>query len=222
MTHAEQIKPGRWPSSELDKLIGKKFGKLKIVGLSSSDKNKCRRVITICDCGKTRTVLLSALRYGHTKSCGCSRRTHHKTKTKIYAIWRAMLQRCYNKKSPAWEWYGARGIKTSKKWLNFENFYKDMGEKPDGMSLDRINNDGNYSKSNCRWATRAQQARNTRLTKKIFYLGQSKTAGEWAEEFGLKKYTVRNKLIAGWTMDEISTISKISHGRLEAGRTEGQ
>ena len=105
---------------------------------------------------------------------------HGLTKTSIHDIWRSMRQRCLNKKNKAYKNYGGRGIKVCKEWESFEIFYKDMGERPEGMTLDRINNDGNYEKSNCRWATDAEQTNNTRANILLTFEGMTKNVAQWA------------------------------------------
>ena len=124
-----------------------------------------RRVIQcVCDCGVISNVFLKNLRSGGSTSCGCHRLTaqtkHGMYKTKTYHSWRAMLTRCNNNHHVRYDRYGGRGIAVCDEWLEFENFYRDMGERPEGKTLDRINNDANYSPRNCRWATPKEQAQN--------------------------------------------------------------
>lgn len=120
----------------------------------------------LCDCGKRVVVLGSYLRSGHTQSCGCLQRerstTHGMSKTSIYWIYVGMHQRCYDSNSPPYKNYGGRGIKVCEHWHSFENFYADMGDCPEGLTLERIDNDGNYESGNCKWATRQEQNLNAR------------------------------------------------------------
>ena len=127
---------------------------------------------------------------------------NHSNKARIpgYYSWFQMRTRCLNKDNPAYSRYGGRGISVHPRWINsFETFISDMGEKPEGMTIDRIDNDGNYEPGNCRWATRAQQARNTRKTVKITINNETKSLSEWAIEFGVGRKMVAHRLCLGWT-----------------------
>jgi hypothetical protein len=125
-----------------------------------------------CDCGKQSVVSGKSLRDGNTKSCGCLRyegsirhgyARQGAARRPEFVAWQAMLKRCNNPKTRGYEYYGGRGITVCKRWLRFENFIADMGNRPGkGMSLDRINPDGHYKPSNCRWATATEQSRNRR------------------------------------------------------------
>ncbi len=120
-----------------------------------------------------------------------------------YGAWAAMLGRCRNPKLPNFPPYGGRGITVCARWLKFENFLADMGPKPSpDLSLDRIDNNGNYEPSNCRWATPFDQANNRRSTVKIEYLGRRLSVHEWAREVGLKPSTLRFRLDHGIPLEE--------------------
>lgn len=123
--------------------------------------------LCVCDCGTFRRVTCKNLNNGTSKSCGCSVKTAAKTHgmqgTQIYEIWASMKNRCTNPKKKDYKYYGGRGITVCEEWKNsFENFYKDMGDCPEGMSLDRIDTNGNYELSNCKWSTKKEQSFNTR------------------------------------------------------------
>lgn len=179
------IKP---PSEDL---TGRKFGRLVAMNYSGSCPSgalwNC-----VCECGKSKTASACHLKSGHTKSCGCfqaerrvqTHRTHGKSNTSIHAVWKGMLRRCDLPTVRAYPRYGGRGIAVCERWKKFQNFYADMGERPEGKSLERINNDGGYSPDNCRWATQKEQARNRRSSSAITFLGKTLTIAEWAERLG--------------------------------------
>ena len=138
--------------------INKKIGKLKVISLGEKDKNGNKRYNCICDCGRKTLTYKSTLK-NKNASCGCVRlentidrsTKHGMTKTRTYKSWQSMKRRCYSENHDAYYRYGARGIKVCDRWLeSFENFYEDMGDRPDKCTLDRIDPNGNYEPSNCR------------------------------------------------------------------------
>ena len=163
-------------------LNGKRFNRLRVLRLAEIRyrRTKKQRVVwtCICDCGKKCKVYSSDLRGGHTQSCGCLKRTtqlkhghthHGRPPSSIYSAWANMKGRCSNPRIPLFKYYGARGIKVCRRWQRFENFLADMGKKPSAVhTLERINNARGYSRSNCRWATMAEQAQNKRPYKRQF------------------------------------------------------
>lgn len=164
---------------------------------------------------------LSRFKRGLYKSCGCVPRRsftysdgrvfkyHGYTGTRVYNAWQHMLRRCYSPKMQNYPYYGGRGITVCERWHSFENFLADMGEPPAGHSIDRIDNDGNYEPSNCRWASLKQQARNTRANRKITIDGIELSLSEWAEISGIKYHTIADRLSRGWEeVDAIFTESK--------------
>lgn len=111
-----------------------------------------------------------------------------------YARWAAMIQRVTNPTNVRWEHYGGRGIDVCERWRDFDNFVADMGECPDGLTLDRLDNDGDYEPGNCRWATRTEQNRNNRRTHMITYDGRTQSMSAWAEEIGMNYKTLERRL----------------------------
>ncbi len=145
-----------------------------------------------CRCGKEQQVGASVLTKGLARiragagSCGCRKCSNLKhghatgyTHSKTHAVWSNMVQRCSNKNSTYFTDYGGRGIKVCQRWLKFENFLADMGEQPEGMTIDRIDNDGNYTPTNCRWADRTTQNRNSRHTRFITIGKRTMCLTEW-------------------------------------------
>jgi hypothetical protein len=127
---------------------------------------------------------------------------------KLYLIWGAMKQRCGNPKSPNYKHYGARGIRVCQRWIDdFDAFVRDMGPRPEGRSIDRINNDGNYEPGNTRWATTVEQLRNRRPQKEnlIEFNGKSQNASAWERELGFSKSVLRSRILAGWPLEKAMT-----------------
>jgi len=198
----------------MNNLIGQKFERLIVLKRMDNDKWGKSCWLCECDCGKEKIVIGSDLKSGNTKSCGCLAKEKlikrltkhgHSTTTKVsktYISWADMIQRCTNPNHKDYHNYGGRGIKVSKRWVKFENFLEDMGEPPtDKHTLDRISNDGNYCKSNCRWATRKEQSRNTRRNRLITYKGKTQCLIEWAEELGINYSTLKWRLCNGWSIE---------------------
>ncbi len=131
---------------------------------------------------------------GATRSCGCLRRTHGLIQTREYGAWEGLRNRCNNPTNHAYRRYGGRGIKVCERWDSFENFLADMGPSPDGMSIDRIDNNGPYSPENCKWSTSKEQNRNRRDNRLITYKGQTKCLAEWAESTGISADTLGVRL----------------------------
>jgi hypothetical protein len=117
---------------------------------------------------------------------------------RTYKTWAKMLERCRNSRANDFQRYGGRGITVCERWLKFENFFADMGEKPLGLTIERKNNDGNYEPGNCRWATDAEQRSNTRRTRLITYNGKTQTATMWAHEVGIPLGRLWNRTKKNW------------------------
>ena len=149
-------------------ITGQRFSRLTVLERHFSSPKGLAVWSCLCECGAMTRVTGSNLRSGAVKSCGClmiERATHAATTHGLYrspahVSWMNMMQRCFNPKNHKWPRYGKRGITVCARWLKFENFYADMGERPSGKSIDRINNDGDYEPGNCRWATPKEQRAN--------------------------------------------------------------
>ena len=163
-----------------------------------------KHVVYECECGKKEITQLSNAKKGN--SCGClnKRSTKHMmTKTKIYRRWSSMMRRCYFEPDPRYNDYGGRGILVCQDWHTFTNFFRDMGNPEGCQSIDRIDNDGPYSRENCKWSTSKEQARNRRNTIFLTINGTTKSISEWSEESGADKYqTISCRHIRGWSHEE--------------------
>ena len=130
---------------------------------------------------------------------------HGMRNTPTYNSWCGLKKRCLNPSHPAYHRYGGRGITICKRWLTFENFYADMGDRPRGMTLDRKNNNKGYCKSNCRWATREEQANNRKNGRLITYKSRTQTIAQWAKELNINYTTIWARLNRGWKIKKSLT-----------------
>lgn len=154
-------------------ITGQAFGKWLVLSYSRTNERGAAIWLCRCKCGIEKEVFGSNLRSGYSTGCGCDRpeknanshATHKKSKSRAYRIWSGMIQRCTNQDRPSFKYYGARGIGVCETWLKFETFFEDMGDPPDGLTLERVDNNAGYSKTNCVWADNATQSRNSRNTK---------------------------------------------------------
>jgi hypothetical protein len=125
-----------------------------------------------------------------------------KTKTRAYKKWASMMQRCYNSKNAAYSIHGGRGITVDRIWHNFDAFYGSLGECPEGLTLNRIDNEGNYEPGNCNWATYVVQANNRRSNRFLTVDGITKTCAQWAKCAGISRSLLHHRLKTGWTVRE--------------------
>lgn len=185
------------------------FGMLTVIERAGSDSRKEATWRCRCECGDVTIVTGSRLRSGGTKSCGClraivgaSRVRHGLCGSPTHRTWARMVARCTNPNTDQYPRYGGRGITVCERWLTFENFHEDMGERPKGMTIDRINNDKGYSPSNCRWSTRQDQARNRTSNRVLSIDNHTACVAEWAEISGTPAYRIIQRLRRGWTAIE--------------------
>jgi len=202
--------------SRIINLTGKKFNRLTVNYRNGSKitPNGTKRALWFCtcDCGKTINVESQSIRTGNTKSCGCLEKelnikrstTHNMRSTPEYDIWASAKQRVSNPNNKGFKNYGGRGIRMSKLWFNsFSEFIKDMGKRPSvNYTIERIDNNGNYCKENCKWATRKVQGNNTRHCKYIEYDGEIKTLTQWCEYLNLPYHTIKRRLYRGWSIKD--------------------
>lgn len=191
---------------------GDRYGRLTVIerlpAKSKTDTNArwyCR-----CDCGRSTVAYGQDLERGKVKSCGCLNAErimqHGYSGRHVYGVWQAMRQRCENPKAQRYADYGARGIRVCDEWRRFENFLADMGDRPQGYSLDRIDNDGPYSKENCRWTISKVQNNNKRDSRVIEFRGEKRTLAEWADHLGLEWSSLRGRIDRyGWDLERALT-----------------
>ena len=185
--------------------VGKTFSRLTVV--SCEIINGVKHLNCVCECGNLKTATLNNVKHEFTRSCGCifkeqliqankNNATHNKTKTTGYRCWAGIKSRCLNPKVKQFILYGGRGIKICDEWVNsFEKFLEDMGQKPTSKhSLDRIDVNGHYKKSNCRWATSITQGNNRNNNVRHLYFGESLTIAEAARKYSLSRELLRHRL----------------------------
>jgi len=191
---------------------GKRFGRLVLGELDHRTKTNFFYNAT-CDCGATKIVSWLAIRKGKTKSCGCLAKESkpglkhgqatRERRTREFNIWNNMVDRCRRETNPSYPDYGGRGISVCERWADFKNFFVDMGPAPSPKhSIDRIDVNGNYEPSNCRWATNSEQARNRRNNTIMTVAGETAPQVYFIEKYGIPRETIRSRLKCGWTDDE--------------------
>lgn len=189
-------------------LSGKAFGRWLVLERAHGAHWKCR-----CICGNENIVQGSSLTLGKSVSCGCFAKeintSHGMEGTKIYNVWAGMKQRCQNENYHGYARYGGRGINVCEKWQTFEGFFEDMGERPPGTSIERVDNNGNYELSNCVWAVPKTQIRNRSTTAKI--AGESVAA--LAERNGISAKRLRERIKAGIIGKELLSTEKLNRWR---------
>lgn len=192
-------------------LVRHRFGKLLVLQRERCHNNRRSRWLCECDCGCRIITRADLLLAGKSRSCGCANvpavrranRTHGKSGTSIYQIWISMVRRCRNSKTRAYKDYGGRGITVTDAWANsFQAFFDDVGERPTGLTLERIENDKGYFPGNVRWATPKEQARNRRSTKFVTVRGEKMPLAAAAERHSVNYSTALNRLHSGWPINK--------------------
>jgi hypothetical protein len=145
------------------------------------------------------------------------------SKTSEYSLWEGMIARCTVPSRINYADYGGRGIKVSEEWRSFEKFYEDMGRRPSRRySLDRINNDGDYCKENCKWSTRKEQSRNTSRSVHVTYKDRTMCIEDWAKELGTRSGTIKGRLKGGWTPQEAVSVKPVKGKKYVYRKTHGK
>ena len=203
--------------------LQKRFGRLLFVDLAGFDGEPGNRRSLWkmqCDCGQQVVRRSNSIRSGNTQSCGClgnemranSTRTHGKTGSPTYISWAAMIARCTNPQATKYETYGAKGISVFAPWRHsFEQFLADVGERPKGTTIDRIDNSKGYEPGNVRWATPRQQSKNRSKVKLITAFGKTLCLAEWERKTGVARSTIRKRINAGMPAEK--AIAKCRSGK---------
>lgn len=197
-------------------LEGSRYGRLTVEELYDFPKPGKPRWVCKCDCGAKNIIVYGYnLKNGNTASCGClkieatklANSTHGKSRTREYNVYCTILARCYSRTNQRYKWYGKRGITVARRWLGkggFENFLVDMGPKPTSKhSIERIDNDGPYCPSNCRWATQKEQSRNKRTNRVIEIAGRKMCLKQLCEELDIPYSRTAWRLKAGWDIERV-------------------
>jgi hypothetical protein len=202
-------------------LVGQTFGFFTVLENEAPSNDGRKACKCVCACGRVLNIRRSSLTTGNTRSCGCkhselcgnkllthgdSRKGKH---TSEYRSWSHILDRCNNPSSRDYPRYGGRGIKICESWLVYSNFLADMGRKPDtGYSIERVDNNGNYSPTNCRWATKQQQAENRRTTRLITLNGETRATSYWLRVLQIPRSTYEGRRRRGYTPEQALTLSR--------------
>lgn len=200
----------------MDNLLSVRSGRLTVISFYDKERNGHKRYLCKCDCGNYTVVRDTRIRNHETKSCGCISKEHlieYNTKhglsnSPLYIIYQGMMSRCYNPDLDGYHRYGGRGIKVCDEWLsdieNFIKWGKESGFKK-GLTLDRIDNDGDYEPSNCRWVTSKIQSRNTVRNNRYSIENETRTLIEWCELHSINYRTVKSRLSRGWSFEDAIT-----------------
>lgn len=220
---ATRVKIGRIKScgcyriSKMEDYTGQKFGSLTAIKLVRGGKDNTFRWFCECDCGRHTYAQPHSLKIGKTRGCGYSAgcTTHGLSRTPEYSTWTGMKRRCYSPNHKSYKNYGGKGIIVCDRWLeSFENFLEDMGNRPEDMSIERKDRDGNYEPSNCEWADNATQLENRSATVIIKYNGKTQSLKKWSEETGLPAPTIRDRMRKHkWSIEKALTTPVRKHNK---------
>ena len=208
-------------AKELD-ITGKKFNRLTAIERVADDRNGNVVWKFLCDCGTVKIAMKSAVTGNNTHSCGCLNREnrlrrnikHGMSGHPLYDTWSNMLSRCNNPKDKNYHNYGERGISVCESWShNPENFYRDMGDRPRGMTIERIDNNKGYGPGNCRWATYAEQNSNTRSNINVTVGGQAMCLASVCRNYGVTRETLLYRVGRGMSLQEALAIPPMPKGK---------
>ncbi len=204
---------GRYKTNERRQVkVGETYGWMKVLAFAGRNAHGNLQWNCVCQCGAEKVVLGCNLLGGTNPSCGCYKQkvlvdrntTHGMAHLPEYPVWRNMRARCECETNEDYDSYGGRGIKVCERWADFANFYTDMGPRPShDLTIERLDNLGDYSPENCVWATRKVQGRNKRNVMLFEYNGEAKSLPEWSEICGIHVETLRKRVNRGWSMERV-------------------
>lgn len=194
-------------------LVGQRFGRLEVKAVQRKENGWY--AVSLCDCGNINERVVSNLKTPGLKSCGCwikermkqtndLRTKHGMHDTPEYSVWEGIKQRCLNPKNCNYQKYGGRGISVCDRWLEFVNFFSDMGKKPTPKhTIERLDFNGNYEPENCIWADWKTQSRNKRTSIILEFSGKRQSLADWADHLGVPYSFLSSRYQAGWSVEEI-------------------
>lgn len=210
-------------------LTGQMFNRWTVLERAPDKAHGVGRWLCRCKCGSERAVYASLLKNSGSRSCGChkaevlaaGRHGHTKRgwKSRTYLAWGGLIGRCTNPRNPKYPRYGARGITVCERWRSdFVNFLADMGECPPALTIDRINNDGNYEPGNCRWATRKEQQNNRSACHYLTLNGETLTVTEWTVRLGICHNTILDRIEKDWPIERVLSSRRFNGTNARVGR----
>ena len=206
-------------------IVGKQFGRLTVVSTPNGIPDSRTKVLCKCQCGVLKEIMTKNLFLGGAKSCGCANREalerHRRTNGwyeqckdhPLRHVWLGMMCRCYKTNHTFYHRYGGRGIGVCSRWHSFDVFVSDVGPRPEGTSLDRINNDDDYAPENCRWATQREQMAHTSCSRLVEYKGETLPLAHWAKKLQVSHQTLHARFDRGWTVEaafDVTNLRKVA------------